>query len=140
MSTPLNRLKKSSMLKGFDFWLTSRTISPRCRSCSPTAALESASSCPLVVDPARSIALNSKVVADISSGPVQPGHRRCHGGRPTQQSAELLRHRGPLFGQLAADLAATDEPRQVSIHRLHADRAGGLHGGVDLMRFPLADQ
>ena len=66
MSTPCQRLRKSSMLIGFDFSLTSRTISPRWRSCSVTAALESASTSPAEVEPARSIARNSKVVADIA--------------------------------------------------------------------------
>ena len=47
----------------FGFWLTSRTIRPRWRSCSPTCALDSASSSPRWSNPATSIARKSKVVA-----------------------------------------------------------------------------
>ena len=40
----------------------------------------------------------------------------------------------------AGDRAAADEPREVGVHRLHPDRAGGLQRGVDLVGLALADQ
>ncbi len=63
MSTPCQRLKRSSMLNGSCFSETSRTISPRWRSCSETWALESASNSPAVATPPKSMARNAKVVA-----------------------------------------------------------------------------
>ena len=63
MSTPFQRLKKSSILSGSLFSLTSRTISPRWRSCSVTWAFDSASSSPAEAAPATSIARKAKVVA-----------------------------------------------------------------------------
>ena len=62
MSTLCQRLKKSSILNGSDFSLTSRTIRPRWRSCSVTEALDSASSSPAEVVPARSMARKANVV------------------------------------------------------------------------------
>ena len=63
MSTPFQSRQMSSTLNGFLFSLTSRTISPRWRSCSLTCALDSASTSPAVAAPPTSIARNAKVVA-----------------------------------------------------------------------------
>ena len=63
MSTPLQRVKRSSIAKGEVFSLTSRTIRPRWRSCSETCALDSASSSPAEATPATSMARKAKVVA-----------------------------------------------------------------------------
>ena len=64
--------------------------------------------------------------------------RRRH--RAAEQALQLLGHRGALLGQRAGDLARPHQARQVGVHRLHPDRARGLHGGVDLVRLALADQ
>ena len=63
MSTPCQRLKMSSTFSGLDFSLTSRTIRPRWRSCSVTAAFDSAATSPAEVVPARSMARKANVLA-----------------------------------------------------------------------------
>src|SRR5262249_55281728 len=148
------------------FSLTSRTIRPRWRSCSVTEALDSASSSPAEAVPAISMARKANVVAPaivpLGSGGVGRrgrGHRlghpprflggataridrgdRCMRGLPAEQSFQLLRHRGALLGERAGYPPGAHQARQVGVHRLHADSAGGLHGGVDLMCLALADQ
>ena len=63
MSTLFQRLPDRSTLNGAFFSLTSRTIRPRWRSCSVTAAFDSASSSPALAAPATSIARKAKVLA-----------------------------------------------------------------------------
>ncbi len=157
MSTPCQRLKMSSMLNGSFFSETSRTISPRRRSCSETWALDSASSSPAVATPPTSMARKANVVAAadmpgyappvygetgwaiavpsipppgccIAIGPA-PSSRFSSSGTEARCSASLRVIR-----------PSRTKPGQVGVHRLHPDRAGGLHGGVDLVGLALADQ
>ena len=80
MSTLFQRLKKSSILSGLLFSLTSRTIRPRWRSCSETCALDSASSSPAVAAPATSMARKVKVVAPATAS--RPRRRRAAAAEP----------------------------------------------------------
>ncbi len=57
-----------------------------------------------------------------------------------EQAAQLLGHRGPLFGERTGDPAGADQANEVGVHRLHADRAGSLDRRVDLVGLRLADQ
>ena len=59
MSTPWKRSMKPSIFIASRFSETSRTISPRWRSCSVTWPFEPASSSPFEGVPARSIARNA---------------------------------------------------------------------------------
>ncbi len=68
MSTPFQRRKTSSIVNGLLFSLTSRTISPRWRSCSVTCAFDSASTSPAVAAPPTSIARKANVVAAAATG------------------------------------------------------------------------
>ncbi len=61
-------------------------------------------------------------------------------GAPPSSLFSSSGHRGALLGQRAGDPALAHQPRQVGVHRLHPDRAGGLHRGVDLVGLALADQ
>ncbi len=67
MSTPFQVRQRFSILNASRFSLTSRTISPRWRSCSLTCAFDSASTSPAVAAPATSIALKAKVVAPATA-------------------------------------------------------------------------
>ena len=62
MLTLLKRWKIDSSLNASRFSETSRTISPRWRSCSVTCAFDVASSSPREGTPARSTALNANVL------------------------------------------------------------------------------
>src|SRR5919204_3994625 len=106
----------------------SRTIRPLERSCAATDCLSSASISPRVEAPVRSSALNAKV--DIALGHPHRAH----------QTAELLGARGARLGELAGDLVTAHEVGECSVHRLHAVRATGLEGRVDLVCLALADQ
>src|SRR4051794_1049260 len=131
---PRKRSKICSSLNCSPCSVTSRTISPRSRSCSVTWPLVSASTSPRGGTPATSTALKAKVLMSLSSS-VRGGHR---GSRVdllaldrAEQPLQLLGHRGALFGQLPGDPAHSDQLGEVRVHRLHPDGARGLDGGVD---------
>src|SRR5262245_45881402 len=112
---PRKRLTRLSRRNGSRCSETSSTISPRSRSCSVPCALVSASSSPREGIPATSTALKANVVMVAGLG---GGHRLGLGhrlslalglGHRSEQALQLLRHRGTLLGQLAADLVAAHE-------------------------------
>src|SRR6267378_2796106 len=134
-SDALTRLRKpSSISRELLLAAMSRTISPRCLSWSETACLDSASSSPRALTPARSIALNTYV--------LMPGLLCGHSparAEPlaAEQAVELLWRRGAAFGELAADEFLADEGRERRVHGLHARRGAGLQHRVDLVRLAL---
>src|SRR5919106_3734164 len=137
--TFLKRWNSDSSFTASRFSATSRTISPRWRSCSVTCAFELASTSPRDGTPARSTALNAKL-ATVSPLRLGRRHRRLGGPWPAAEEAlQLLGDRGALLRHRRADLAHAHELREVRVHRLHPDRARGLKRGVDLVRLPLAD-
>src|SRR5947207_9545344 len=83
----------------------SRTIRPRWRSCSETAAFEEASISPRAGTPARSTARNAYALIPRRLPSLRGGRRdRGHGGA-AEQPLQLLRDRGALLSQGARDLA-----------------------------------
>src|SRR6185312_15928225 len=102
-------MNESSMLREACFSATSRTISPRCLSCSETACFESPSTSPRAFTPATSIALNTYtlIAALLRGGPSAEVERLG-----AEQAAELLGRRGARFGEFAADLPLSHQPRQ----------------------------
>src|SRR5271157_4973451 len=132
-SAGLTRFRKdSSISREVCLSVTSRTISPRDFSWSATACLDSASTSPPALVPARSTALKTYVLI------LQALCSRERRG--AEQPPELLRRRRAGFGELAGDLALAHERGQRGIHRLHARRRAGLQHRVDLVCLALADQ
>src|SRR5215211_3753978 len=105
----------------------STTIRPLPRSWCATVCLSSASISPLVEAPARSSALNAKV---LTSGHPHGSH----------EPPQLLRRGGAGLGQLAADHALAHQLGERGVHGLHAVRAAGLQCRVDLVGLALPDQ
>src|SRR5437588_1264996 len=111
----------------------SSTISPRALSWSATDCLDSASTSPPALAPARSIALKTYVLI-AWRGPSSGQWRGA------EQAPQLVGSGGAGLGPLLADLALAHQRGQRRVHRLHPDAHAGLHGRGDLEGLALANQ